>query len=540
MLKELRIFNIILIETAEISFESGLNVITGETGSGKSAIMHALSLITGARADSTIVRKGKEKGAVEALFEGRFSDVLKQILEDAGIVFDEDCGLIIRREISSSGKSRAFINHQLVQIALIKSVGECLVNIVSQHAGRHLLSLEAHRRIIDLYGNLDEEVSEFAESWERESALRKELNALIGSEAQRLREIEANLRELEELQEAALKEGEDEELFTEYSLLVNGEELAGKSATILQVLNGEKQSIIQLLNRQKGLFDELVALDATLSPTFEAFSAASIELQEVAYTLAGYHSRIDRNPTRCERLNDRLSLISLLKRKYGSTISEIHLYQEKLTQRLSELENSDADIERIKEELAQLSAINCKFAAQLTEKRKQAAKHFESEIVKQLVSLNMPKVEFQVEIIPQKRSRLGDDLVEFFFVPNVGEHRIPIKECASGGELSRMLLALHVMLAGKGQIPTLVFDEIDEGIGGTTANLVGEKLCTLGINHQVLCITHFPQVAKKAALHLQISKTEKNGRTATEIQTLDEVSRDQEISRMLGFSVERK
>lgn len=536
MLKELRIFNIILIEAAEISFENGLNVITGETGSGKSAIMHALSLITGVRADSTIVRKGMEKGSVEAYFEGPFSEPLKQILDDAGISFDEDGGLIIRREISASGKSRAFINNQFVQIALIKLVGECLVDIVSQHAGRHLLSLEAHRSIIDLYGDLGKEVSTFTDSWERESDLQKKLNELVGSEAQRLREIEANLRELEELQEACLKEGEDEELFAEYSLLVNSEELASKSAALLQVLNGERQSVIQLLNKQKSIFDELVSMDASLTPTFEAFSTASIELQEIAYTLAGYHSRIECNPSLCERLNDRLTLISQLKRKYGSTIPEIHVYQQKLSSRLAELENSDTEIEKIKEELSQLSAINHKLASQLTSKRKQAAKRFESEMVKQLVSLNMPKVEFQVEISSQKRSRLGDDIVEFFFVPNVGEHRIPIRECASGGELSRMLLALHVMLAGKGQIPTLVFDEIDEGIGGTTANLVGDKLCALGINHQVLCITHFPQVAKRAALHLQISKTERKGRTATDIQALDEVSRNHEISRMLGLS----
>lgn len=536
MLKELRIFNIILIEAAEISFENGLNVITGETGSGKSAIMHALSLITGVRADSTIVRKGMEKGSVEALFEGSFSESLKQILDSAGITFDEEGGLIIRREISSNGKSRAFINNQLVQIALIKSVGECLVDIVSQHAGRHLLSIEAHRRIIDLYGDLEKEVSAFTESWERESDLQKKLNELVGNEAQRLREIEANLRELEELQEACLKDGEDEELFAEYSLLVNSEELAGKSAALLQMFNGERQSVIQLLNKQKGVFDELVALDASLAPTLEAFKTASIEMQEIAYTLARYNNRIECNPAHCGRLNDRLTLISQLKRKYGSTISEIHLYQQKLSKRLEELENSDADIERIKEELSQLSAINHKLASQISSKRKEAAKRFESEMVKQLVSLNMPKVEFQVEITAQRRSRVGDDLIEFFFVPNVGEHRIPIRECASGGELSRMLLALHVMLAGKGQIPTLVFDEIDEGVGGTTANLVGEKLCTLGINHQVLCITHFPQVAKRAALHLQISKAERKGRTATEIQALDEASRNHEISRMLGMT----
>lgn len=536
MLKELRIFNIILIESAEIFFESGLNVITGETGSGKSAIMHALSLITGARADSTIVRKGMEKGAVEAYFEGPISESVKKILEESGVAFDDESGLIIRREISNCGKSRAFVNDRLVQISFVKAIGESLVEMVSQHAGRYLLSVEAHRRIVDLYGDLVEDVSSFAESWERENVLRNELKALIDGEAKRLREIESNLRELEEIKEANLKDGEEEELFIEYSLSVNSEELASKSGALLQLLNGERQSVIQSLNKQKGIFDELVAMDNGLTPALEAFSAASIELREIAYTLANYHNRIECNPRRSEELNERLSLIAHLKRKYGSTISEIHEYREKLSERLSELEDSDADIERIKEELSLLSVSNHRLAAELTLKRREAAKRFEDEMVDQLRSLNMPKVEFQVEIVPQKRSRSGDDLIEFYFVPNVGEHRIPIKDCASGGELSRMLLALHVMLAGKGQIPTLVFDEIDEGIGGTTANLVGEKLCSLGHERQVLCITHFPQVAKQARAHLQISKNERNGRTATEIRTLDENSKQHELSRMLGLA----
>lgn len=534
MLKELRIFNIILIEAAEILFEKGLNVITGETGSGKSAIIYALGLITGARADTNLIRKGKEKAAVEAFFEGVVKGDLKELLENAGISCDSEGELMIRREISFNGKSRAFINNQFVQMSFLKSVGELLIETVSQHATRHLLSLEAHRNIIDLFGELEEEASLFKESWEKEISLENSLSSLVNGEAQRLREIETCLHELEELQEAALKDGEDEELFAEYSLLMSGEELSNKSRTILEILNGEKQSVIQLLNRQKGLFHELTTLDSALSPTFESFATATIELQEVAYTLSAYHNRIDCNPMRCEKLNERLTLISQLKRKYGSTLTEIQKYQEKLSKRLVELENSDAEIEKIKEELSELTACNHKLAEKLTHERKKASKAFEVEIVKQLSGLNMEKVEFQVDVTAQKRSRSGDDHVEFFLLPNVGEHRIPIKECASGGELSRVLLALHVVLAGKEKTPTLVFDEIDEGVGGKTATLIGEKLCEIGVNHQVLCITHFPQVAKQASVHLQISKAEKKGRTATKVQTLAEGSREQEISRMLG------
>lgn len=534
MLKELRIFNIILIETAEMTFQEGMNVITGETGSGKSAIMHALSYITGARADTGVIRKGCDKGAIEAAFEIDTLSHLKQMLEKAGIEQEPGAELIIRREISSNGKSRAFINNQFVQISLLRSVGEQLINIVSQHANQHLLSIDHHRHIVDLFGDLEQEVAIFSEAWARENSLHRQINELTSSEAQRLREIEVCLRELEELKEAALKEGEDEEIFAEYSLLANSEELAQKTEALVQTMTGDKQSIIQILNRNKTIFEELVRIDPALSDAAKSFYNAQIELQEIAYTLTAYQSRIEYNPTRTRALNDRLSLITSLKRKYGTTIPEIQSYQSNAAEKLKQLENTDARIEELKEELQQLSNKNHQLSTQLTEHRKQTAKKFEKSIVKQLRSLNMPKVEFQVEITPQKRSRTGDDQIEFFLIPNVGEHQIPLKDCASGGELSRMLLALHTVLAGKEQTPTLIFDEIDGNIGGETAVIVGEKLEEIGNKHQVICITHFPQVAKQAVLHLQISKSEKGGRTATRIQTLDPAARQRELARMVG------
>lgn len=240
------------------------------------------------------------------------------------------------------------------------------------------------------------------------------------------------------------------------------------------------------------------------------------------------------NPERIQEINERLSLISRLKRKYGSSLQEIQLYQQTSQDRLTRLQNADEMIETLRSQLSLVEEENNKTCQQLHELRKASALKFEKAIVKQLRALNMPKVEFHVVMTPQKRNHFGDDHVEFYLTPNVGEHRIPIKECASGGKLSRLMLALQTLLAGKEQIPTMIFDEIDANIGGETAVVVGEKLSEIGLKHQVLCITHFHQVAKHAAHHLQISKKEIEGRTVTLVKTLDEEGREREFARMLG------
>jgi len=534
MLKELHITNIILVESAKITFQDGLNVITGETGAGKSAVMQALSLIAGSRSDAGVIRKDAEKGSIEAIFSIDAIPNLIQILENAGIEHNPEEDMIVRREISSVGKSRAFINNQMVQLSLLRTVGDLLMDLIGQHANQNLRTVDHHRKLVDVFGNLEKEVSEFSDSWAKENALAQKLEALINSEAQRLRDIEVCCMELEELNEASVKEGEDEILFAEYSLLVNSEDLVQKTNSLLQTLTGEKQSVISALNRQKAAFEGIIKIDPTLSEAEKSYQNVILELQEVAYTLTAYQSRIEYNPAKIQELNDRLTLINNLKRKYGPTILDVQQYKKKIEDKLENLENADAQIEDLKTELSTLKTTNNDLSTRLSEKRQQAAKTLEKALVKQLRSLNMPKVEFHVEIHNQKRSRTGDDLVEFFLQPNIGEHKIPLKESASGGELSRVLLALQTVLSGKEKTPTLIFDEIDANIGGETAVVVGEKLKEIGRKHQVLCITHFPQVAKQADHHIQIAKTEKGGRTVTQIQLLSDLKRQQELERMQG------
>lgn len=535
MLKELRIQNIILMEKADIPFHTGLNILSGETGSGKSAIMNALSLASGERADASIIRKNADKGTVEAVFDIDQIPSIAKLLEESGIDFTPGEELFIRREISNAGKSRAFINNQMAQQGLLKKVCGFLFNIVGQHANQQLLSTEAHREILDVYGDLKKDVSQFALDWTKENQKRSELDTLTKSESQRLREIEVCERELEELQEAQLKEGEEETLFTEYTLLSNSEELSRKSHEIYDALTGEKQSILLALNKQKNTFDQLARLDPTLKDAANGYHDALLELQESTHTLRNYIAHIEHQPERIEEVNERLTLITKLKRKYGHSIEEITAYQTATEEKLIILQNADAKIEELQSDIDILAKQNNLSSQQLTQKRQDAALKLEKAIVQQLRALNMPKAEFHCVISSQSRNRYGNDLIEFFLSPNLGEQRIPVKECASGGELSRLMLAIQVLLAGKGGIPTLIFDEIDGNIGGQTAVVVGEKLKEIGSQHQVLCITHFSQVAVHGNHHLQILKVEKEGRTVSCIKTLDKKSRQQELARMQGI-----
>jgi len=536
MLKELRLTNIVLVENASISFGLGFNVLSGESGSGKSAIMNALHLIAGERCDSGILRHGANKGVVEAIFDISGVPQLIDILSDAGIDHDPDAELFIRREIATTGKSRAFINNQLTQTPLLRRVTEHLFDIVGQHANQKLLSVEYHRQALDAFGCLHGHINAFETSWKQELETRKSLEALTQSEAKRIRDIEVYHTEIKEIEEARLQEGEEEEVFAEYSQLMNAEEIAQKLGEITRLLNSEKSAFLNQLSRQKANFEQLIRLAPTLQEAATSYDNALIELHEVAHTLNAFENRIEYHPQRADQLNERLSLIARLKRKYGSTIAEIHTYLANIKRQLDILENIDVAIEQLQIELKAQSEKTDTLAKALTTHRQRAAKQLKPAIESQLRTLNMPKVEFDIEVSPQKRGNLGDDKIEFFMVPNVGEHRISICECASGGELSRTMLALQAVLAGKELIPTLIFDEIDSNIGGETANIVGEKMGLIGKQHQVLCITHFPQVAQHAEHHLRISKQEIDGRTLTIVDSLNKITRQKELQRMQGMS----
>jgi DNA repair protein RecN (Recombination protein N) len=534
MLKYLNIQNLILVEQAAIPFSLGLNILTGETGSGKSAIMHGLSLAIGERADTSLIRRGCDKGVVEAIFEIDHS-FIPSLLDEGGIEHEVGQDLIIRREIAQSGKGRIFINNQMAQLSFLRKLGLSLIQMISQHANQSLFSLDYHREVIDLYGDLHVLLHHFQQSYDAEKTLRIELEGLIQQEAQRLRDIDAYQRELEELEEAQIKEGEDEELFAEYTVLSHIEEISTKVNEINQVLLGERQSLLAMLNRQKQTLESLVRFDSSLQDTAQSFQNAFLELQEIAHTLRHYQSRLNFNADRLQEIDRRLSLLNRLKRKYGATTEEILNYQAQTRAKLKRLENADDDIERLQRQLQEVEAQTNQLADDLTLKRQHYAAEFALALTKHLHSLNMPKAEFSVQLTKHKRTREGDDRIEFFLCPNIGEHQVPLKEGASGGEISRVLLAVQALLAGKEKTATLIFDEVDANIGGETATIVGDKLREISQQHQVICITHFPQVASQADHHLQISKKEREGRTITIVQELDAFSRQRELARMSGL-----
>jgi len=533
MIKTLVIDHLVLVEHAEIHFKPGLNIITGETGAGKSAVMAALKLIIGERADASFLRKGADKGKVEAVIEWSRGSGWETFFEEHGLDFPEE-DLIIRREISSQGKSRAFLNHQPVQLALLKQISGSVVKFLGQHAVQQLLDSEFHRQFIDEYADLGELRAEFSLSWKRELKIREELEGLRQKEAEQLRELDRCRKELEEIDEVHPQEGEEEELFDEFSLHANHEEITSKGDSLLQLLLESESSIVAMLKKERAGFEKLREISKELEEPYALYSQAVCELEEAAYEIQKFLGSMEYNSERKQIVEERLSAIHTLKRKYGPEILQVLDYREKTSQRLRQLENRDETIESLANELNAVQEENDRLAKELSDQRKTAAKSFEKEIVMALKELNFPKVSFQVKLERQKRSVLGDDHVEFFFSPNIGENEVSIKECASGGELSRILLAVESLLAGKRGLSSIVFDEIDANIGGETALLVGDKLHQIGKAMQVVSITHFPQVAMKADHHLKISKEEKEGRTLTTIHELGSAGRIQEIERMQG------
>lgn len=529
MIKHLVLNNLVLVDACEVHFGPAFNAVTGETGAGKTALIEAIGLALGERADSSLIRKGCDKAFVEVAFDISPLPVIKEILEEAGLLVEDD--LVIRREISKEGKNRAFINCRSAPLPLLQKIGAELIDLIGQHAHHALRTSESQRSLLDLFGSLHAELKSFQSAFAEERACQKKLEELQQLSSQRERDEDTWRFQLEEIEAVSLKKGEEEEVFEKYQRLAHAQELTEK---IDMMINTLTDHVVPGVCKCMKACDAVVSYDKSLGNASTLLHEAHIVITEALRTVQSSSQNNECNPKAVELLENRLGAITRLKRKYGQTFEEIETYRQKVNGELARLENLSEELSTAERALTSAKTKTDQTAAALTQKRKKVAEHLQEALTAQLQHLNMNGAEVSIEVAPQGRNTSGDDAVHFWLKANTGERPGLVKEHSSGGELSRLLFAIKIALAEKNNTPTLIFDEIDANVGGKTAAIIGEKLKQLGQYRQVVCITHFPQVASKADAHFGVQKIEANSRTLTQIKPLSKKERDEELLRMLG------
>ena len=545
MLKELNIKNFAIIDQLRVEFTAGLNVFTGETGAGKSIVVDALNLALGERASADLIRTGCQEAVVEAAFElnGRATKEIKDLLAEQGIEMESGEDLIIRRVLAVSGKNKVYINGSLANLATLAALGATLADIHGQHEHQSLLSLERQMEMLDSFGNLDSLRDALFQSYRRLQDIRKELAELEAGERDRAQREDMLRFQKNEIESATLKPGEDEALAIEQKLLANSEKIAGLSRAADEALYSADHAVLSELKKAVGNLREIAAIDSRLVPVLELCEAGRAQIEEAAREVSAYADKVEFDPDRLEQIGDRLDLMQKLKKKYGGRIDEVIAFGVRASEELERMEQSTEEIGRLQKEVQTIKSGLTAKAQELTKKRGSSAHDLEKKVEAELSQLGMKKTIFTVKITQEagedtldnhKLGPRGADRVEFLIAPNPGEEPKPLARTASGGELSRIMLALKTILVEGDPIPTLVFDEVDAGIGGAVAEEVGKKLKRVAAKRQVFCITHLPQIASMAASHYGVSKSVKKDRTSTEVKLLDKQERVDEIARMLG------
>ncbi len=545
MLKELNIKNFAIIDQLRVEFRPGLNVFTGETGAGKSIVVDALNLALGERANADLIRTGCQEAVVEAAFELNHAGTkeVALLLAEQGIEVNPDEDLIVRRVLSSSGKNKVYINGSLANLTTLSALGTNLADIHGQHEHQSLLSLDRQLDMLDAFGGLDSLREGFAGAYGRLQGVRKELAELETGERDRAQREDMLRFQKNEIEAAMLKPAEDADLTGEQHVLANSEKLAGLAAMVDETLYAADNSVLANLKKAVNGLKEIAEIDARLAGAAQLCESGRAQIEEAAREMSSYRESVEFDPKRLEQIGDRLDVIQKLKKKYGGTIEEILEFGAKAAAELGRMERSTEEIERLKSEIQAIKFGLTDKAAELTKKRGASAKDLEKKIEAELGHLGMKKTTFSVKITQEsggdtldgrKLGPRGGDRVEFLISPNPGEEPKPLAKIASGGELSRIMLALKTILVEGDEIPTLVFDEVDAGIGGAVAEEVGKKLKRIAAKHQVFCITHLAQIASMAASHYGVAKSVKKDRTSTEVRLLDAKERVDEIARMLG------
>jgi len=532
MLTDISIKNFAIIDSLHISFSSGLNILTGETGAGKSIIIDAVNLLLGGRASADLVRSGAEEASVDAMFDISDEPALIAWFAERGI--DADDELLLKRIISRSGKNRIFINGSLATLVTLSEVACRLINIYGQHESQTLLKVDKHLEMLDSYASLGELKAEFSSSYRSYRKVMEKLSSLENGARDAEKQKDMLTYQLDEIRAAALIPGEDGALEGEKNLLVHAEKLLLKTQSAYDLLYGAEESALGFLGAAKAALSEAVPVDRTLEPLFEEISSAALQLEDAALTLRDYAAKIESDPARLQAIDDRLELVRKLKRKYGESIEDILSRMREMEEELATLAGSDSSREELEREAVQLDAELKREGAALSVGRRDAATRLSRALEVEVHQLAMKHAAFLIrfEELPEPRES-GFEKAEFLFSPNPGEEPKPLSRIASGGELSRIMLAMK-QLHPESDVPTLVFDEVDTGIGGATSSMVGSKLKRVAACQQVLCITHLPQVAVYADNHYLVSKMIDNGRTRTEVTLLSRSKRVDEIARMLG------
>ncbi|MBT9537500.1 MAG: DNA repair protein RecN [Nitrospirae bacterium] len=531
MLKELRIKNLAIIDDLKIRFETGLNVLTGETGAGKSIIVDALGLALGERAQTGMIKSGKDEASVEAFFEVSGHPMLREM----GIISED--GIVIRRNISSAGKSRAYINDSLVNIQSLSAIGKTLVDMHGQHEHQSLLSTDNQRTLLDFYGKLQDKRAEVEAVFHEVQSLKRELGKLKENVKERMQRIDLLSFQINEIDSASLKKGEKEALEEERVILFNLNKLNELVETAYTMLYASEGACTEKLDSVISKLREMSAIDPSINETLGLLESAKPLLEDGALSLRGFKEKYDLDPKRLETIEERLETIKKLEKKYGDGADSIIRYRDEAEKELSTLKHSDEKIDMLECRLREKEEELMNAAAHLSEKRKQTARDISKAVEKILKELAFEKAGFRVDVRPSPLSSTGIDIIEFLFSANPGEPLKPLAKVASGGELSRIMLALKNILADVDSIPVLIFDEVDAGIGGRTAESVGMKLKRLSKTHQVICITHLPQIASAADFHIMTEKSQTKDSTSVKIKELTPDERMAEIARMLSGKI---
>ena len=534
MLELLHIENIAVIEQADIAFRSGFNALTGETGAGKSIVIDAMGAVLGGRTSRDLIRTGADKAFVSATFSGVRED-LPGLLAN-GVKPDEEGNLLLQRELNTEGKNLCRANGRPVTVAQLREIGRELLNIHGQHDGQQLLDEEQHGAYLDRFGRLEPQRESYAACYHAMSDLRDRIRQLQMDEAEKARRVDTLKFQIDELERAKLKPGEEEELVRRRDILRHGEKFLSAVDGADFFLSGDDEQVgaVTLLRQAEESLSGVKRLDDSLEELVKRLENARCEVYDLAELIRDKREEFDFSPAELDELESRGDLLYRLKKKYGATVEDMLEYLDRCRRELDAIETADDTIAHLEGRLREAEKKAKAAGATLTKARTEAARRLEEHILRELQDLDMGRVQFSIELTEKEPAADGCDSVRFLLSANAGEDLRPLARIASGGELARIMLALKNVLAEQDQVGTLVFDEVDTGVSGRAAQRIAEKMAQVSRRKQVLCVTHLPQLAAMADTHFSVEKGERNGRTYTRVLCLDRKQRAQELARLTG------